>query len=208
MSEQTGPVVSFDLNDPRLGAEEDFESYDVNPDGDAFAAPAPVPDGSYDVLVAVQHSKFTRRHIKTGQNKGKPFLTATLELTVVDPEGEFDGRKIFADINTLIQQSSGSSTIAGVLKALGVEVDTRTNDGALCQLLGQAVAAEPTCRVKTRWRAAAKDAEGKYQTLRSGMRSFPALNDEGTKFNHLIEDPQTGENVSARADVVRFDLAE
>lgn len=207
MSNINDAPVEFDLNDPRLEAEEEFESYNINPDGDAYSKPPPVPDGNYDVTVAVQHSKFLQRTIKTGANKGKPFLTATLELTVVDPDGEHDGRKIFADINTLIQQSSQSSTVAGVLKALEVEFESRTTDGKLCLLLGEAVQSEPTVRVKTRWKASAKDEDGKYQTVKSGMRSFPALNDEGTKFNHIIDDPNTGETIAAQAKVVRFDIA-
>lgn len=208
MSDTKTEAQTFDLNDPRLANPEEFDSYDINPDGDAFAPPPPVPDGSYDVTVAIQNGKIIRNVVKSGPNKGKPFLAADLELTVVDPGGEFDGRKIFSSVTSLVRQASNTSAVAGLLKALGVEVPSRTNDGALFLELASVVATEPTVRVRTKWRASAKDADGNYQTIKNGMRSFPALDDEGTKFNHLVTDPLTGEQVSARAEVLRYDIAE
>ena len=204
MAEDTN---AFDINDPRFQGEDEGEVYDINPEADAFSGPPPVPDGRYEVKLSIQDDKANRYEIKKGANIGKSFYGVNLELTVVDPDGEFDNRKVFYSANTMVQRDSNTSTIAGLLVKLGAEVPRRTSDTALIRLLSETLEADPTVGIKTQWRASVKQDDGKYKTVKRGMRAFPQFEtEEGEpeRFNPFVEDPSTGEQVRARAEVVGF----
>ena len=95
--------------------------------------------------------------------------------------------------------------MAGVLKALGIAVPATITMKALAKMLENALEGEPLIGIETQWQARAQHGD-KWETVTRGMKKFPQRAD-GT-YNHIIDDPETGEKVAAQATVVRYVAAD
>lgn len=186
---------TIDINDLSLQEEQ----MDLNPEGDAFGFPPPPPDGTYVVTLKLAKNGFEEREIKRGANAGGKYLNANIEARIVsDDEGLKD--KVFFDAaSTIVMKGANTCRIAGILGALGAAVPARISNVELCRKLNEALGLEPQCRVTIQWEAYSKEQE---KTLLRGMKKFPANADGAHK--HTFNDPNTGEELSARAAIVRY----
>lgn len=193
--------MKLDLNDPSAYLPDD--AVVLNLEGDAFAGMSPMVDGEHVCSVELGKRGFTTGTTGAGQN----YIMAHVAATIVDP-GDKDVKKMaFDNVSTLVQESSGTSTMAGLLSALGVQVAARTTLKELALLLNTALEGKPQVKVTTRWEAQYKTGEKKangkdeYKRLARGMRSFP---EDGNGGHRAEVKAPNGELVNAQAVVTRY----
>lgn len=190
------------------------EAVDINTEADAFSAPPPPPDGDYLVSLALsEKDQVQQAQLKSGANKGKNYFTVNIVAKVID--GDYEGRVLFDRPNTIINQQ-GTCSIAGVLKALGETIPSRTTDVELVKQLLNVLQTEPTVKIKQRWEGSWKtgevDANGRevYKRIR-GMAKFPEAGtdaDGNTVHLSTFVDEATGEEVQARGTITRYSPAD
>ena len=203
MSENMGEQVdleSLDINnlDPALQA----ESLALDPETDDFGYPPPPVDGDYLVKIKLNpKAKVTQK--KT--DKSGSFFMLGLEITIIDPDSDADGAKLFDNVLTL-QMKGGGCRAAGVLKAIGEIVPARSSHLDLAKQLQAALATEPTVTIRTRWEGSYKKSDGTYQTVVKGMANFPKK-DSGEGHKHIFVDPNSGQEINAQGVVTRYSVA-
>lgn len=142
--------VPVDLNDPAL-----LEAEVAFDDGkDPYEMPPPVVDGFYRVKckqlskeVDGQAKFFT---IKSGK-KGAYAFTA-LELTIQQPGGVFDGRKVTDNFVSTMQAQNGGVPVVHILsRCLGVKIPPSVKIAQLMELFQKALAGEPDMVVELAW---------------------------------------------------------
>ena len=176
---------------------------DVNP----FDFPAPPDDGEYIARVIVQTDGVNSRVGKNGK-----FLQMGLEYTIVDPDGEFDNRKVFDGVNT-INFRNNTNTMFGLALALGLkdQVPTRGSALDLAKLIMITLADDeaPMVKIETRQTASVRipaTIEGEKDTwkvLAKRQRDFPPDGDGGFKAEIPYEDTM----VKAQARVQKISAA-
>ena len=199
---QNRSVVEVDIN--KMDLEE--EVLEIKEGGDAFATPAPPPDGVHLVKFRLAETNaFVRVPIKKGPNKGGYFYDSNLVLSIVDPDGPYDGKIIFDSASCLVRSESGQCRISGILTEFGLDVIGKTSDADLIRKLNEVAQTEPEIKVKGQWVGYSKDQK---KVVKRGMKSFPEIldsNSQGTGvYNHVFEDPNTGEEITARFKVSRY----
>jgi hypothetical protein len=152
-----------DINDLNLVGED----VEVNPEGNAFVAPPPVPDG--DHLAVIQPTKADRWEKRTS-NGVAYFAYPNLEVRFTEPGGKYDDRPVFDWVSTMVMRGSGTCRIAGILRACGVAVPARTNHKDLAQLFHQTTQGKPSVKVGTQWRGYCKSCD---KDVITGMARFP-----------------------------------
>jgi hypothetical protein len=194
MSENMKPV---DLNDLYL----EDESLQLDPDADAFQGPPPPPDGVHLAKI-MPFRKNGDSPFQVGKDKrSKPFIMAAVVNKAVAEGRPWDGANIFDRVSSVIMQNSGTCRMAGVLKALGITVPATTTMKGLARMLETALAGEPMICVETQWQARAQHGD-KWVTILRGMKKFPQKPDGS--YSHIVDDPETGEKVTAQAVVLRY----
>lgn len=200
LREKAKPV---DLNDLQLADEQ----VDLNADADAFAGPPPPNDG--DHLAKLSMGK---RAVTGGKDKrGRPFYIVDTNAKLI--AGAFDGRILFDNVSTIVMDSSGTSRMAGVLKALGHQVGGRTSIVELSRLYVNTLVGEPQVTVQSQWTAycadckAEADASGGKRGKKNGIvlrgeKRFPQ--DANGGHRHQVECPNCGSMLNARAEVVAY----
>ena len=182
------------------------EALEIEEGGDAFATPAPPPDGVHLVKFRLAEDKpFVKVPIKKGPNRGSYFLDSNIVLTVIDPDGPLDGKVIFDSANCLVRAESGQCRVSGILEVFGEDVSGKTSDVELMRKLNEIAQTEPEIKVKGQWQGYSKEQK---KVVKYGMKSFPEIldsDDQGTGvFSHVFDDPNTGEEISARFRVRRY----
>lgn len=180
-SSSLADVAVIDLNDPNLLAGE----LDTNANIDAYAAPPPMPDGKYRVKVKQIDVKgpdgnMTRFNVKQGKEGKSAYAYTALELTVQDPGGQFDGRKIFDRFVSTMTQRNGGIPMVRILTCLGVQLPAKTSAAQLLEAFFKATAGEPELEVETVWEGGLDEADrerfkaaGKKEPRVMGMHRFP-----------------------------------
>lgn len=188
---------SIDLND--LQFEDD--PLQLDPEADAFETPQPVPDGTH----ACQITLFRRNGespFSAGKDKhGRPYIMASISGSVIAEGKPYNNTHVFDRVSTVVLSSSRTCRMAGLLRALGVPVPANTTARALAQMLETTLQGEPLVGIETQWQVRAQRGDT-WKTILRGMRKFP-LRADGSH-NHVIDDPDTGEKLTAQATVLRY----
>lgn len=186
-------LQTVDINDLSLADEE----LSVNADADAFQGPPPPDDGDHRVKL-----RLGDRKVQMGKSKdGRNYFMVHIDAEVLDPE--FEGRRVFDNASSLIMQSSGTCRIAGVLKAIGETVPSRTTAKELTKALVDRLAGDPEATITTVWEAYCSDC--KKNVLRQQKR-FPTDNGSG-RHTSQIECPKCHSLCSAQARVTAYKAA-
>ncbi len=186
-----------DLNDLYL----EDEALQLDPEADPFQGPPPLPDGVH----LVKPSLFRRNGnspFQAGMDKtSHKFVMASVVATVVAEGKPWNGAKIFDRVTTIMLGNTQTCRMAGVLKPLGVKIPATTTAKELAKTFETQLEGEPLIGVETQWQARAQHGD-KWVTLLRGMKKFPQREDGS--YNHVIEDPETGEKVTAQATILRY----
>jgi len=200
-------LTKLDLNDPNLALPD--EAVEYNLEGDAFAGIAPVPDGKHFATLSLGQKGFSGGTTKNG-NK---YIMASIEARIDAPGQPHDKAPVFDNIFTLKQQSSGTSSIVGVLQAAGATVPSKTTIAETARLLDQTLKGNPRVEIETRWEAfCGSDAckattgkngqPGKGKTVLRYQRNFPET--KPGMHQHVVECPSCKNELSAKAKPRRY----
>jgi len=206
LKEKAKPV---DINDLQLADEQ----VDINADADAFAGPPPPLDGDYLVKLSVG-----KRAVSGGKDKrGRPFYMVDTNAKIIT--GPFENRILFDNVSTMVMDSSSTSRMAGVLKALGEVVSGRVSIVETTRQYVNKLTGEPQATVQTQWTAYCGDCKADFDAnpkrgkkggiVLRGEKRFPEVVTEvdGVKLSHhrhQVECPICGSMVSARAEIVAY----
>ncbi|HOQ48055.1 MAG TPA: hypothetical protein PK157_22295 [Bryobacteraceae bacterium] len=176
---------------------------------DPFEGPPPVPDGIHFARLGIFRQSGDSG-LKAGRAKdGRPFIMVRLQGTIEAEGKPYHGFKVFDQASTMIMRN-GTCRIAGILHKLQQQVPSNTNPKELVRLLQVALEGEPLIGIETQWQAQSQQDDGTYKTILRGMKRFPPrLNPETGEvipgeYLPVIEDPRTGERVTAQAVVLRY----
>jgi hypothetical protein len=198
--EKTKPV---DLNDLQLADEQ----VDMNADADAFAGPPPPLDGDYRAKLSIG-----KRGAIQGKDKNKAlFYMVHTQAKII--AGDFENRVVFDNPSTMVMQSSGTSRIGGIMKALGEPVGGRVGILDLTRRYAEKLTGEPEVTITTQWSAYCGDCKTDYDNsggkrgkkggiVLRAMKRFPE-NGNGTH-RHQLECPICGSMVTANAEIVAY----
>jgi hypothetical protein len=145
--------------------EEEIDGFD--PEADPFAGPPPVDDGKYLVKLTLNEKRPVEKKPRT-DGLGNYFRIGVVAV-IQDPGGKFDGRMLFDDASTLPFGNSGSTRVAGILKALNVKPLPSASGQAL--QLCKALEAGPAATVKTQWEVSYKEDDGSWKRIK-GQKNF------------------------------------
>ncbi len=207
----TAPQEIIDENDPRLVS----ETLDVNVDADAYAQPAPPPDGKYQAKVKLEGIKVegsTERKNWTTKNTTRPpitpFYTTNISCSIIDPSGKYDGIVVYpqfgggASTNTRRDGSTQVTTIlARIKKPDGTPWATpglRLQAKGWMELFVKALATEPEIGIETAWEASCMKCgeemrakgKGEYPTRTTGMHHFPPEQDASKRKLGMTHSPE------------------
>jgi hypothetical protein len=184
------PQNVIDLNDPRLTS----EILEANLEADAYAFPPPPPDAKYRAkLKLVQQENSNKEKMDYlpavwGQ-KEQAVLVASIEASIIDPTGKYDGIKVYdRNVSTFLGRDGGTkvSTILARLKQPSgdpwVPLNARWTQAQWMQTLVKALAGEPEIGLETIWEWScqkcgeeAKARKERYPRSVTGMHKFPQL---------------------------------
>lgn len=206
-----------DINDLQLADEQ----VTVNPEADAFAGPPPPDDGDHRVKLSLGPRK-----VMGGKGKqGNQYYMVHLQGKI-QPGDKFEGRITFDNVSTMVMQNTGTSSIIGVLKALGEPVGRNVSIVEITRQLTSRLAGEPEVIQKTQWTVFCAECKDEFTNTKGrsgkkngimlrGQNRFPQVlipNENGgepTKLHrHQIECPGCGSLLSAQASVVDYKPAQ
>jgi hypothetical protein len=203
--EEKAAPVPIDIFDQSLASEE----VEINPDSNAFAFPPPPSESGNPYRVKLTRGKKGWQQYP-GKN-GKPGYVATdIEARIVSTDEKLDNKPLFDGfVSTMVMQSSGTSRIAGVLKAIyetrgqGEKAPQHTTHMDLARLLQEEFDKESECGVWVQWEAYCESCstDDKRVNVR-GEKRFPQNAD---KTGHVGEiEHSCGSTISAQAKIVRY----
>ena len=188
------PQEIIDINDPAFTSED----LSVNPDADAYAQPAPPPDGKYRVKLKLARKRVGSEEkdyigAKWGQKNLQMVLVTGVEAAIIDPSGKYDGLKAYDfNVSTFVGRDNATKVNSVLSKLrkpdgkLWYSPGQKMPPAAWMQLLVQALAGEPEAGIETQWEYSCeqcgKDAKAKgeaYPRSIMGMHKFPAEVDKG-----------------------------
>jgi hypothetical protein len=183
------PQEIIDENDPRLIS----ESLDANLEADAYAQPAPPPDGKYRAKLKLEGVRVEGGENKpygTGQNKQKvPYFRTGVSCSIIDPSGKYDGITVYpafgGGANT-DRRRDGSTQVTTILTritkpdgSLWAPKGAKMTQLEWIQLLVKALGTEPEIGIETAWEASCMSCAeelkkiAKYALRTTGMHHFP-----------------------------------
>jgi hypothetical protein len=177
---QLDALVGIDPNDPQLAS----EPLDYNPEGDAYAAPPPLPDGQWRAKLKQLDVKGPNTELvryKAGKTKdGALYLMTAIEASVIDPAGKHDGLHVYDRfVSTMIRRDK-SIPAATICYMLGKPALARANHRELMDHLIKVLAGEPEIAIETVWewscQKCGEEAKAKgerYPKSVMGMQKFP-----------------------------------
>lgn len=181
-----------DINDLSL----DTSEVEINPEADAFAYPPPPPEGRYRVKL-----KLADKGWEKGLTKGNvEYLRANIEARIIAPGETWDDKPLFDNPSTQVFESSGTSRIVGILKALGMTgIPARGKIVEYARFLQPYLEQEAEIDVQTQWEAYCKDCE---KTVAKGMKRFPM--NGGGSHKGAIECPQGHGELNAQSRISKY----
>jgi hypothetical protein len=182
-------VDVLDPNDPALTS----EALDINTEGDAYAQPAPPPDGRYRAKLKLSQPENAQKqrvdYVPSRSNKPpvQSYFKTGIEASIIDPSGKYDGIKVYDRwVGTFVGRDGASkvTTILGVLRkpdgSAWLEKGRKYTHKELMDTLVRALAGEPEVEIETQWEWScegcgkeAKDAGKPYPRSITGMAKFP-----------------------------------
>lgn len=191
--------------DPALLEVEVNDTDDMAAADAIFQTPPPLPDGEYTCVLRPNEQDPVL--IKETKEDKRPYLSVRVVAEVAEGS-DLDGAKIFFTLTSLIQERSGTSRLASVMRKTGYALPARYTLGQLRDHVERWLASEPVCHnIVTQWHAQVKVDE-EYRTAEvggrrmKGMQNFPPL-ENGRGHHHVVVDDKTGEETSARAEFIR-----
>lgn len=195
----------IDINDLQLSE----EMVDVQGDADAFAGPPPPADGDHLVKLSLG-----KRGVSQGKAKdGKLFYMVDVNGKIIS--GDFENRILFDNVSTMVMTNTGTSRIAGVLKALGDPVNGRVGILDTTRKFVEHLTGEPQVTVQTQWTAYCGDCNDAFKANKSkgkkggivlrGEKRFPENGDKTHRAQ--VECPNCGSLLNARAEIVAYKAA-
>ena len=181
------PAV-IDINDPLLQQ----EMVEADPEADFFELPPPPPDDrEYQFKVMLGEKGITaKKQKRKGDPDGRPsgpvFLNVNLELRIVDPGQPWDNMPTQDYATSIVMQSSGTSKLHSILRALGAPAQGRMDLAALRDHIMGVLGSEPLCFGTGIWEARIEDsaADGGYRTVKKGMKNFPLVDPKQPELGH------------------------
>ena len=192
--------TKIDLNDPTAVLPDD--ELIMDPEGDAFAGLAPIPDGTYLTALSVS----TGSGVKSGRTEQGAYSIVGIQLKVTDEGDKFNERVFFDDATSFIDSGTGVSRMAGIYKALGETIPARVGLSDFTRLFVAALEGNPLVKVTTQWIAkctvCTRNNGKKGKIMLRGMRKFPQL-DNGT-YKHTVDCPECGTLLTAQAKPTKY----
>lgn len=191
--------IKIDINDPTAVLPDD--EIELDPQGDAFAGPPPVPDGVHKAKLLLGP-----QGVSVGKtDQGTAYIMVQIEARVLAEGESFDNFPVFDTASTLVQESTGTSRVSGVLGALGIAVPARIRLSDLARMLTDALEGSPLVTIKTQWEGYCGTCPGKKpgkigRVVLRGQKRFP----EG---KHVTECPNCGSEVVAQARIRSYSAA-
>lgn len=186
------PQELLDPNDPALTS----ELLDVNTEGDAYAVPVPPPDRKWRARLKVVKQKVKDAtgaesevdYIPKLHKSGQKYFAASIEATLIDPAGKFDGLHAYDQWVATFMGRDGSTKVATILAKLKrpdgtpwATPGTKLSSKGWMELFVKALAGEPECGIESQWewscQDCGKEAKAKgtaYPRSITGMHKFPA----------------------------------
>jgi hypothetical protein len=189
-----------DENDPRLVS----ENLDANVEGDAYATPAPPPDGKYRLKLKLEGFKVegsdTRKDfgVKLGKDGKAPYYTTSVSCSIIDPSGKYDGIVVYpafgGGVNSRLQRDK-STQVTTLMNRIKLPGEPQTPQGksyasgfsgtALewVQRMVKALATEPEVGGELVWETSCQKCgeelkkKGEYAGRTQGMHHFPPETD-------------------------------
>src|SRR5206468_961864 len=116
-----------------------------------------------------------------------------IEARIVAPGERWDDNPVFDNASTMVMQSSGTSRVVGILKAIGAEVPTRGGHEVFARALDAELAKEPEVQITIKWEGYCSTDE---VTVAKGAKAFPPDGQGGHK--GVMECPKCHGEVSAQ----------
>jgi len=203
----------IDPNDPRLTSED----LNVNVAADAYAQPAPPPDGTYRAKLRHMRPKDQKQQevdylaANWGQKNPQLVLVTGLEASIIDPTGKYDGLKAFDfNVSTFLGRDNATK-VGSILVRLKrpdgspwVDKNTRGNAKVWMDLFVRALAGEPEIGIETAWEwscpdcgKVAKAAGTAYPRALVGMHHFPSEQDATKRKAGQLYSPEVKCQVNA-----------
>ena len=198
---------AVDIFDQSLATEE----LDINPEANAFALPPPPPESGNPYRVKLKRG--TKGWMQYPSKNGRPgYLATDIEARIVAPGVEgIDDRPLFDNFaSTMVMQSTHTSRIAGILKAIydtrgqNEAVPAHTSHLELSRLLQAEFDREAEVGVWIQWSAFCESCSSPDKRVEiRGEKRFPMNAD---KTGHLgeIEHGPCGSVISAQARIMRY----
>jgi hypothetical protein len=210
----------IDPNDPRFTS----ENVDVNTEADAYAFPPPPPDARYRAkLKMVQRDDAQKQKVdwiaaKWGATNPQYVLVTSVEASIIDPSGKFDGYKVYDRNVSTFQSRDHGTKVATILARLKrpdgtpwVNVNNKPKTTKeWMELLRTALAGEPEIMIDTNWEWScagcgqeSKKAGTKYAKSIVGMHKFPQFRGQFQPEMRCQVNPAHGES-RAQVRIARF----
>lgn len=196
-------AAPVDINDLQLADEQ----VDVNGDADAFAGPPPPDDGDHRAKLSLG-----KRAVTSGKSKnGGLFYMVDVNAKII--AGAFENRILFDNASTMVMQNTGTSRMAGIMKALGETISGRTSIVELTRNFVAKLTGEPEVIVQSQWTAYCQDCNEENKNSNGkrgkkggvvlrGQKRFPENGDKSHRAQ--VECPNCGSLLNARAEIVAY----
>jgi len=199
MPEEKRAPQPVDLSDLSLSTEPLGD--DFNPEADAFSMPPPPDDGVHRVSLGYGSARVQQGVAKTG----KMYIMFHLQMNPVDEKGW----AVFDRPSTMVFGSSGTSRVAGIIKAVTGQPAKSRDVVSLAKELDALIQGERTVKVETQWVASCNHGEdgGKYKVFKRGQTKFPKLGgatNGNVRYSPEIECPKCRAVVNAQAQVNKY----
>jgi hypothetical protein len=185
------------------------EELNANPDADAYAQPAPPPDGKYRVKLKLARKKVGNEEVDYtaalwGKSPGQAVFVTGIEAGIIDPNGKYEGRKEFNfKMSKLVGLDNGKqlTTVLRKCRNCGgtpwVVPHTRLSPKGWMELLVKALAGEPEAGIESQWEYSCADcgkaakAKGEaYPRSVTGMHKFPEERDKAKRSAGQLYSPE------------------
>jgi hypothetical protein len=173
--------VKIDLLNPDASALARFEKLNekvkLDPTKDAYALPAPPPEGVYLLRfhMGSDGASVKEQTDRQGMSTGVQYVSVALECRVVAPNTEWDDVPVFASVTTALGRGKRNSTCNTLTGLLGGKPLSEATDFEQATALAKVLLNGPTLKCRLGWEGYSKT-DG--ITVFSSMDSFPVVNGE------------------------------
>ena len=142
----------------------------IDPEIDAFEQVAPPLPGVYPFRIEFANDGAQVKYT----DKGKPYYSARLELTLVSEDENLDGAKAYPTVTTLIGRGKSSSTMATLLIKGGGKLTSNTaSDKQVMQDFRKWVLSEPMIQSEVDWTVGYQESDKTWVTKYPSYKSIP-----------------------------------